>query len=165
LSRPTVHRILQSLAAARFVSQDPATRRYKLGVALHGLALAAPTPLEHSAELRPLLEGLAQRTGDTAYLMMRQGDEVLCSPRRRATAHPDAADRGRSFRPLGTTIAGITMLAALPNEEIESILARTAASMTRYRNATSEYARRQVTNARAMASASAKASLSRAPRD
>ena len=58
-----------------------ATRRYRLGVALHGLALAAPSPLEQLAELRPLLEGLAQRTGETAYLMLRQGDEVLCIAR------------------------------------------------------------------------------------
>ena len=63
LCRPTVHRILQSLAAADLVRQDPATRRYRLGVALHGLALAAPSPLEHMADLRPLIDGLAQRTG------------------------------------------------------------------------------------------------------
>ena len=149
LSRPTVHRILQSLAAARFVSQDPATRRYRLGVALHGLALSAPTPLEHSAELRPLLEGLAQRTGDTAYLMMRQGDEVLCLARAvGATPIQTLLIEVGSFRPLGTALAGITMLAALPNEDIESILERTAAPMARYRNATPEYARRQIANAR-----------------
>src|SRR5262245_14326333 len=45
LSRPTVHRILQSLSAAQFVNQHPTTRRYRLGVALHALALAAPSPL------------------------------------------------------------------------------------------------------------------------
>jgi len=69
-------------------------------------------------------------------------------PRRGATPIQTLLIEVGSFRPLGTTFAGITMLAALPNEEIESILARTAASMNRYRNATSEYARRQVTNAR-----------------
>src|SRR5262245_32204582 len=81
LSRPTVHRILQSLSAAQIVHQDSTSRRYRLGVGLHALALAAPSPLEQLPELRPLLAELAQRTGETAYLMQRQGSEVLCIAR------------------------------------------------------------------------------------
>lgn len=149
LSRPTVHRILQSLAAARFVYQDPATRRYRLGLALHALALAAPNPLEQMAEVRPLLGALAQRTGDTAYLMMRQGDEVLCLARAvGATPIQTLLIEVGAFRPLGTTIAGITMLAELGNDEVEAILKRTAVAMTRYRNATADYVRRQIANVR-----------------
>ena len=149
LSRPTVHRILQSLSAARFARQDPATRRYRLGLALHGLALAAPNPLEHLADLRPLLEGLAQRTGDTAYLMMRQGDEVLCLARAvGATPIQTLLIEVGAFRPIGTTIAGITMLSALDDQDVEAVLKRTAVAMTRYRNATAEYVRRQIVNVR-----------------
>lgn len=149
LSRPTVHRILQSLAAAGFVRQDPETRRYQLGLALHRLALAAPSPIDLVADLRPLLGGLAQRSGDTAYLMMRQGDEVLCLARAvGATPIQTLLIDVGAYRPLGTTIAGITMLAALDNDEIEAILKRTATAMTRYRNATPDYVRRQVANVR-----------------
>lgn len=145
LSRPTVHRILQSLAAAQFVHQVAASRRYRLGVALHGLALAAPSPLEQVADLRPLLEGLAQRTGETTYLMLRQADEVLCIARAEAASpiRTVLIEVG-SYRPIGTTIAGVTMLAALDDEEVEAILKRTASAMTRYRNATPDFVRRHV---------------------
>jgi DNA-binding IclR family transcriptional regulator len=149
LSRPTVHRILQSLAAAGFVRQEPDTRRYQLGPALHRLALAAPNPIDHLVDLRPLLEAIAERTGDTAYLMMRQGDEVLCLAR--AAGAPPIQTlliEVGAYRPLGTTIAGITMMAALGNDEIDAILARTAMAMRRYRNATPEYARRRITDVR-----------------
>ena len=149
LSRPTVHRILQSLSAAQFVRQDAPTRRYRLGVALHGLALAAPSPLEQLAELRPLLDGLAQRTGETAYLMLRQGDEVLCIARAEGTSpiRTLLIEVG-AYRPIGATIAGITMLAALDDEEVEAILKRTASAMVRQRNATPEFVRRQIANVR-----------------
>jgi len=149
LSRPTVHRILQSLAAAGFVHQNTQTRRYRLGVALHGLALAAPSPLEHLAGLRPLLEGLAHRVGETAYLMMRQGDEVLCLARAVGTSPIQTLliEVG-AYRPIGATIAGITMLAALDDREVEAILRRTAPALLRHRNATPDYVRRQIAGTR-----------------
>jgi DNA-binding IclR family transcriptional regulator len=149
LSRPTVHRILQSLCAADLVRQEARSRRYRLGVALHGLALAAPSPLEHLADLRPLLDGLARRTGDTAYLMMRLGDEVQCQARAEGASliRTLLIDVG-AFRPIGATIAGITMLSALDDEEIETALRRTALAMARHRNATPEYVRRQIANVR-----------------
>jgi DNA-binding IclR family transcriptional regulator len=149
LSRPTVHRILQSLAAADFVRQDPASRRYRLGVALHGLALAAPSPLQQLAELRPLLEGLAQRTGETAYLMMRQGDEVCCIARAvgGSPIRTLLIDVG-AYRPIGATIAGICMMAPLDDEDVTAILKRTAPAMARHRNATAQYVRRQIAEVR-----------------
>ena len=149
LTRPTVHRILQSLAAAGYVQQDPATRRYRLGLAVHALALAAPSPLQQLAELRPLLEGIAQRTGETAYLMMRNGDEVCCiarsvgeSPIRTLLIEVGA------YRPLGATIAGICMMAPLADGEIGTILQRTARAMARQRNATAGYVWRQIADVR-----------------
>ena len=150
LSRPTVHRILQSLSAAQLVHQDAPTRRYRLGMALHALALAAPSPLELLPELRPLLGELAQRTGETAYLMLRQGYEVLCIARIESAApiRTLLIEVGAHL-PLGATIAGITMLAALNDAEVEDILKRTAAAMAaRHRNATPEYVRRQLANIR-----------------
>ena len=149
LSRPTVHRILQSLASPAFIRQDPATRRYQLGVGLFALGLAAPNPVEGLPELRSLLDALATQTGDTAYLWTRQGDEVLClarvegpSPIRTFLYDPGAV------RPIGATLAGTTMLAALDDGEVEAILARTAAAMTRYRGATPDYVRRQIATVR-----------------
>ncbi len=149
LNRATVHRILQSLSAAQIVYQDRDSRRYRLGVALHGLALAAPSPLEQLTELRPLLEQLAQRTGETAYLMLRRGDEVQCIARAEGAApiRTVLIEVG-AFRPIGATIAGAAMLAALDDEEIEQILKRTAAAMVRHRNATTEFVRRHVVNVR-----------------
>jgi DNA-binding IclR family transcriptional regulator len=149
LNRATVHRILQSLSAAQIVYQDRDTRRYRLGVALHSLALAAPSPLEQLTELRPLLEQLAQRTGETAYLMLRRGDEVQCIARAEGAApiRTVLIDVG-AFRPIGATIAGAAMLASLDDTEVEQILKRTAGAMARHRNATADFVRKHVASVR-----------------
>ena len=160
LNRATVHRILQSLSAAQFVQQDRDSRRYRLGVALHGLALAAPSPLEQLTELRPLLDQLAQRTGETAYLMLRRGDEVLCIARAEGAApiRTLLIEVG-AHRPIGATIAGVAMLAALDNEEIDEILRRTATAMARHRNATPEFVRKHVAGVRRSGFCTSKAVL------
>ncbi|HWE20708.1 MAG TPA: IclR family transcriptional regulator [Hyphomicrobiaceae bacterium] len=160
LNRATVHRILQSLSAAQFVQQDRDSRRYRLGVALHGLALAAPSPLEQLTELRPLLDQLAQRTGETAYLMLRRGDEVLCIARAEGAApiRTLLIDVG-AHRPIGATIAGVAMLAALDDEEIDEVLKRTATAMSRHRNATAEFVRKHVASVRRTGFCTSKAVL------
>lgn len=145
LSRPTVHRVLQSLIAAGFVTQDPASRRYRLGAVLHSLGLLAPGPHERLPELRRPLEELARRTGHTAYLMLRRGDEVAC------IARADSPAEIRTYlmevgamRPIGAALGGIAILAALPDAEVDAVLERTARVLARHRNATPEYVRLQV---------------------
>lgn len=105
--------------------------------------------MEQSSELRPLLEGLAQRTGETAYLMLRQGDEVVCIARAEgASPIRTVVIEVGAYRPIGGILAGVAMLAALGDEEVEAILRRTASAMTRYRNATPEYVRRHIPSVR-----------------
>lgn len=145
LSRPTVHRILQSLLAAEFVCQPVGVKRYKIGVAIYGLGLSAQGPIERLAELRMLLEGLATRTGDTAYLMLRRGDEMLCVARAEgATPIRTYVIEVGALRPIGATISGISLLAALRDDEVEVILRRTTTAMASFRNGTPQYARRQI---------------------
>lgn len=150
LSHATVHRILQSLVAEAFLIQDERTRRYKLGTAIFELGLAAPSPLDHLVELRPMLQDLAERIGDTAYLMMRRGDEVIC------LAHAEGASPIRAYvievgeiRPITASLAGICMLAESPDDEVEKVISRTAQATSRFGDSTPTYVRRQVADARA----------------
>lgn len=123
LSRPTVHRILKSLSAAGLVRQDARTRRYGLGVGLFELGLAAPAPVQAFPEITRLIDELAESTQDTAYLMMRSQDEVVCVwrgvgdfPIRANIVAP--GDR----RPLAASAAGLCLLGAMPAERSDLIL-------------------------------------------
>lgn len=145
LSRPTVQRILQSLMATEFICRPFGVKRYKIGVGIYGLGLSAQGPIERLAELRILLEGLVSRTGDTAHLGLRRGDEILCVARSEGgTPIRTYLIEVGALKPIGATILGIPLLAALEDDEVKGILRRTTSTMASFRNATPQYARQQI---------------------
>jgi DNA-binding IclR family transcriptional regulator len=133
LERPTAHRILQGLIAEGMASQNEDTRRYHLGPFIYELGLLAE-PRFHLRELaRPAIDLLADQTGDTVFAAVRGGNDALCVERK-AGSFPIKAftvDVGSRI-PLGIGCGGIAMLAALPEEEAESILAYNAPRLAAY---------------------------------
>jgi IclR family acetate operon transcriptional repressor len=72
----TAHRIVRALCGGGLMDQDRRTDRYRLGrtLVLLGQRAAAQLGLESA---RPVLERLAQATGESASLGTRQGDELV----------------------------------------------------------------------------------------
>jgi DNA-binding IclR family transcriptional regulator len=134
LARPTVHRLLRCLCVENLVQRDPTTRRYRLGVLAFELGLAASEPSAIVARCRPILADLARRCGDTIYLVMRSGDEIVCLDRiegsfpiRTFTFTPGAR------RLIGFGSGGLALLAAQDDEEIEGIFSRISDALKRDR--------------------------------
>ena len=118
LNRPTAHRILKVLAEEGVVEQDPASRRYLVGseVSLLGLARTVRVPVRAVAE--PHLAQLAERIGDTVFLTVRSGADSI-GVERRMGPYPvqvRAIEIG-ARRPLGVRMAGVMLLACMPEEE------------------------------------------------
>ena len=76
LSASTAHRLLRALVDAGLVAQDPVTERYHLGSTLVAMGRRAEARLGFD-RMRPRLEALARRTGESVNLGTRIGDEVL----------------------------------------------------------------------------------------
>lgn len=127
LSKPTVRRMLLALARAGLLDQDLDTRRYYLGPEIHVLGTLASARFGiHSIAVRPLVR-LSQQTGDTAFLSVPRGVYSICVHREEGPfpirVHAlHAGDR----HPLGVGAGGLALLAALPDEELEEILAANA---------------------------------------
>lgn len=95
LETSTAHRILQSLVRQGFAEKD-AAKRYRLGWRAQELGAAVrsrPPLVDH---FRPLLQRLARMTGDTVFLMARDGDEAVCIHREQGP---------RSARSMRTAVA------------------------------------------------------------
>jgi DNA-binding IclR family transcriptional regulator len=122
MSRPTAHRILQTLIAEGATEQDPATRRYRLGPEISLLGMNRPAQFPVRAVAEPYLTTLANDLGDTVFLAIRAGwDSVAID--RRTGSYPIkvlAIDVGVR-RPLGVGVAGVMLLASLPPDEAEHI--------------------------------------------
>jgi DNA-binding IclR family transcriptional regulator len=134
LARPTAHRLLNALVRGHFAAQASHGKRYVLGpeIAVLGWSIT-----QHGFDLRelcqPSLMRIAQKTGDTALLMVRSGDEAVCvdvklGPYPVKTMTVEIGAR----RPLVVGATGLAILAALPQEEAERVLSMSRQKLRKY---------------------------------
>ena len=130
MSKPTARRLLISLIAAHLVEQDRGSRAYHLGPGAWLLGLRAGRRHDMARLAADCVARLAAESGDSAFVVVPQGDEYLCLTRIEG-AHPVrthamlAGDRN----PLGAGAAGIALLAALPEAEAQAALRRLAPAL------------------------------------
>ncbi|RVU15059.1 IclR family transcriptional regulator [Methylobacterium oryzihabitans] len=127
LAKPTVHRMLTALVRAGLLDQVPETRRYHIGPEIYVLGTLASARFGlHPVSLRALVR-LSQETGDTAFLSVARDVYAICLHREDG-AYPirvhalQAGDR----HPLGVGAGSLALLAALPDTEVDEILAANA---------------------------------------
>jgi DNA-binding IclR family transcriptional regulator len=133
LGKATVHRILSGLVANGLVDQDKITGRFFLSLKLLSWAMAAGDRFGLARLANGSLARLSQRTQDTVYLSLRSGDEAVCIDRREGsfpikTLTLRVGDR----RPLGVGAGSLAMLAFLPDEEMERLIAAQGAEQLRF---------------------------------
>jgi DNA-binding IclR family transcriptional regulator len=135
LTRPTVHRLLTSLAAEGLLDHDPQNGNWVLGpeALLMGSVAAARFPLEDLA--RPSLRRLAEETGESAFFSIRRGAETVCLLREEGSfpVRSFVLHEGVRF-PLGVASAGTAIMAFLPEAEQEQILGDWAGHAGKYSN-------------------------------
>ncbi len=122
LSRPTVHRLLQSLITEGVAEQEAGTRRYRVGLEISLLGLSRPARFAVRAAAEPYLQALADDLGDTVFLTIRAGSDSVAIDRKTGS-YPIkvlAIEVGVR-RPLGIGVAGIMLLATLEPQEAERI--------------------------------------------
>jgi DNA-binding IclR family transcriptional regulator len=125
LTKPTVHRLLSSLAVEGLLDHDDESGRWFLGPEMYvmGSASASRFPIEELAH--PSLQRLAAATGESAFLSMRRGNETICLLREEGSfpIRSFVLMEGTRF-PLGIGSAGLAILAHLGESEREDALAR-----------------------------------------
>ncbi|MGW8193272.1 MAG: IclR family transcriptional regulator [Desulforhopalus sp.] len=123
LHKSTVHRFLSSLRDRGYIEKDIQTGNYKLGLGFVELASLYLNGLELKTEAGPLLHQLTQATGQTSFLAIKDGRDVV---------YIDKAETFDSLRrytiigkrlPLHATSLGKAMLSGCADEEIERLYA------------------------------------------
>lgn len=77
LHKSTAFRLLEALRRHRLVAADETTGRYRLGLGLFELGMAAVSRLDVGQFAPPFLEALARETGETASLGIFENPEVV----------------------------------------------------------------------------------------
>lgn len=149
ISRPTVHRILATLGDQEFV-QRTRDRRYRLSSIFYEMGLSAPSPVGDPETLRPLIQAMADRCGDTVYLAMRTGDFahylLRCEGAYPIRTH--VVGSNQTLHLVGGH-SGRALLASMPEEEAEDIIARASRDRSLFGEATPDGLRDEVEQVRA----------------
>ena len=128
LAKPTCRRILLALIGAGLAEQDLSTHRYFLGPEAYVLGAVAALRYGLHRVAYDSVCRLAAETGDAAFLQVRRQWSVVCVQREEGDypIRSHVLAPGDRY-PLGTSVAGITILAAQPDDEVEAAIAANAA--------------------------------------
>lgn len=124
LPNSTVHRLLAQLIKLRLVMQLDDRQAYVIGPLAYELGLVAAQQFDIRQLCRPAMERLAAESAETVYLVQRSGMEAVCIDFEQGpgTLRVVTLQMG-SRRPLGLGAGGLAILAAMPPDEIEEVLA------------------------------------------
>jgi DNA-binding IclR family transcriptional regulator len=146
LPKSTVYRVLRVLLHHEYLTQDPLTKRFRLGLGALELGRRAYEGLELRHVAADVLDRIAALTGETVLLevLNQERDRVVCIERaqRRSGLHL-ILDVG-STAPLHAGASSKVLLAFLPEEEIERVIARGLTPLTRHTIADPDLLRRDL---------------------
>lgn len=125
LTRPTAYRVIACLVQEGFAEKDAKTGQYHLGLkAMHlGMSVLERPPIVE--RFRGAMKRLARITGDTVFLIVRQGDHGLCLHRELGdfpikVLIIDIGER----RLLGIGTGGLAIMSRLEGEEVAAVFGR-----------------------------------------
>ena len=130
LPKATVHRLVAVLVGRGFLSRDPNSGRYRVGVAAFQLGARFLDQTHVRGAALPVIRDLAAATGETVNLNVVIGDRRVCVEKAES-AHDirHAVELGRPL-PLHAGASGKVLLAHRPEAEIAAIVSAGLARFT-----------------------------------
>jgi DNA-binding IclR family transcriptional regulator len=123
LSKSTCYRLLATLEEVGFIDRTDDRTLYRLGMKLFELGLIVQNRMDLRRQALPYLVELAETTGETAFLIIKDRDEALCIERVEGTYPVRVLALNVGGRlPLHLGGAQRALLAELPDEEVLRIL-------------------------------------------
>jgi len=115
-------RLLATLETRGYVTQEPGTGRYRLGLKLYQLGQHVQRLLSPAREARPILEGLVRHCDETAYLGILDDASVVYVAMVETTQAIRVAPRLGARAPAWLTAHGKIQLAFLPPERLDEAI-------------------------------------------
>ncbi len=124
LKKATAHRLLASLRRRGIVAQDPATRRYRLGLKLWELGAMATLQVDWVDRVKSHLEQLTHVTGETAHLAILSDGQILYVDKVESSHSLRMPSQVGKRNPIHCTGVGKAQIAFLPDEVLVNLVSR-----------------------------------------
>jgi DNA-binding IclR family transcriptional regulator len=124
LHTSTAFHLVRTMMALGYVRQVADGKRYRVGRPLFALAASALDEIEMASLATPVLEALAEKTGESGHFAVRMSDAVLVLARTAGQSAFQLSDRIGVVRPAHCTALGKVILAALAPDRLDRWLAQ-----------------------------------------
>ena len=124
LSKSTVFRILQTLEKHKWVVYDPPSNRYSLGMKLLELGGIVFSSLSLRKAASPFLDQLEARINHTVLIAVLEGGELVYIDKREGDEPIRLTSEIGKRRPPFFGMLGKTLMAYLPEKEVDELLRR-----------------------------------------
>lgn len=123
IHKSTAFRLLSTLEARGLVEQETGRGRYRLGFGIVRLAGGATVRLEFQQYSRPICLRLAEETGETVNMAIRDGRHAINIEQVMGSSAVTTVNWVGQRTPLHATSSGKVFLAHLPEPELAGLLA------------------------------------------
>jgi IclR family transcriptional regulator, KDG regulon repressor len=122
LHKSTIHRLLMVLERHRLVDKDPETGKFRLGLRLFELGSKAIAVMDLRRYARPYVGRVLQETGETTHFCVLDHGELLYIEKMEPERSVRMACTVGTRAPAYCTAVGKSILAELPEAEVEAIV-------------------------------------------
>jgi DNA-binding IclR family transcriptional regulator len=123
LHNSTAFHLVRTMVELGLVRQAKDTKRYHLGRTIFRLAARSFSEVELVGIATPFLESLAADTGESSHLALRTDSGVVIVARVAGSGMFQLVERAGGMRPAHCTGLGKVLLAALPDDQLDRVLA------------------------------------------
>ncbi len=121
--KTTASRLTATLAAHGLLERDPSSERYRLGLSLVYLAGAVMAELDLVTVSRPVVQSLAETTGETVNVGVLHSGSVVCVDQATGNSAVMSVSWIGRRTPLHCTSNGKVLLAAMNEPDLAAVLA------------------------------------------
>lgn len=122
LGKSTISRLLNTLASEGFVTKDPETQKYRLGLTILNLNTVVTSNLEINRESQPILQRLVDEIGETATIAVLEDTAVVYLNRVECKHPVQILSHVGRRNPLHCTSSGKAILAYQNQDFIEGYI-------------------------------------------
>ena len=123
LAKSTVHRLASTLLEEGMLEQNSGDGKYHLGLALFELGAMVRRKMDFTMEARPFLRTLMEKTGETVHLAILDHDSILYIITHESKQALRMGSKVGTRAPVHSTAVGKALLAFLPEDELQRIIA------------------------------------------
>lgn len=124
LHSSTTFHLVRTMSQLGYASQDPDSKKYRIGRKIFALAVGALDENELANRASAALAQLTERTGEGSHFAIRSGDDIVIIAKTGGAGMFQLADRAGVVRPPHATALGKVLLAAMTGPQLERLLER-----------------------------------------